>query len=112
MILAPILSINGSYGLATVEYNAVVVSGAGSTEINGTYTMTGTHNGKPYYNKGGLSVFDQFAISNSGAGWEIYDEGGDILYETSNNPAFPWLVTSWVVSIGVLPVPELTPTTV
>jgi hypothetical protein len=41
MILAPTLSINGSYGLATVEYNAVVVSGAGSTEINGTYTMTG-----------------------------------------------------------------------
>ena len=112
MVLAQTLSVNGSYGLATVDYNAVVVSGAGTIAANGTYTKRGVNNGKPYYNLvGEPDTFDIMSVFWDGGGaWSITDE--DTLYTSDEDVAFPWQVTTWSMSNGNAPVPTLTPANV
>jgi len=102
----------------------MVVSGAGSTEHNGTYAETGTKNGypryiKPYANpRGGL-----FIVSLKGYGaytWVISvaglddDQNFQILigarYYSEDDVATPDLVTNWIQSsIYALPLPTVTP---
>jgi hypothetical protein len=36
---------------------SIQVTGAGTAAANGTYTLTGTSNGKNYYNKSGTTTF-------------------------------------------------------
>jgi predicted butyrate kinase (DUF1464 family) len=111
MVLAPTLSVNGSYGLATVEYNAVVVSGAGTISANGTYTERGVNDGKPYYNLVGASdTFDINSVYWGGEAWGI--TGEDPLYTSDEDVAFPWQVVTWSMSSGDAPAPTLTPATV
>lgn len=112
MILAPTLSINGSYGLATVEYNAVVVSGAGTATVNGTYTVTGEAAGRPYYNLSGSSAADQNAIAWGGSNWNIWGAGLETMYGSTDDVALPWQVTTWTGEDGGPPMPTLTPATV
>ena len=110
MVLAPTLSVNGSYGLATVDYNAVVVSGAGTAAVNGVYAYNGLIAGKPAY------LYDSNLIewNSTEAQWTITDGStGDAVYVSEDDTANPWQVTTWnVFNDGVLPVPILTPATV
>jgi hypothetical protein len=111
MVLAPTLSVNGSYGLATVEYNAVVVSGAGTAAVNGIYTVTGESVGKPYYNLAGSNA-DQSAITWDNGYWTIWGPENESQYSSTDDVAFPWQVTTWSGDDGGPPMPTLTPATV
>jgi hypothetical protein len=95
------------------NYNAVIVSGAGSTEINGAYTKRGIYNDKPYYNLFGQpdSVFTSCVIWNE-SNWRVIDSVDDIFYESSEDVKFPWMVTSWNISNGSPPAPTIIPTNV
>jgi hypothetical protein len=95
-------------------YNAVIVSGAGSSEANGTYTERGEAAGKPYYNLvGEADSTSEYAIFWDGDRWRILDFQGDSYYESNEDVEFPWLVVTWsIADIGELPPPTLTPTNV
>jgi len=96
--------------------NFMCVSGAGSAEVNGTYTFAGfeTSDGytRPKYIKGifkiGLSIL-------GGQRWilEFPNLSGDYaawyIGNTIPPPAYPWLETSWsITDVGELPVPTFT----
>lgn len=56
------------------------VSGAGTSDANGVYTETGTHNGKPLYTKGVWSLY----YANEGSPWgDLWAIGG------VGEPGFP-----------------------
>jgi len=104
---------NGNGGPTT--FNAVIVSGAGSTEVNGTYTERGEYDGKPYYNLVGEldDIYFSSILWEEGI-WYIYDFTGSDFYESLENVSFPWLVEEWDwrEANGVPPAPTLTPTNV
>jgi hypothetical protein len=88
----------------------VLVSGAGSSEANGTYTYRGEYNGKPFYN-----LVDQEddtgmnAVAWNGAFWMIRHPNGDSWYYTAEDVEFPWLVTTWLIGDhGIEPLPTVT----
>jgi hypothetical protein len=85
----------------------VLVSGAGSSEINGTYTETGEDNGKKYYNFLG-SVSDVSAISWTGSQWAIWNLGASEEYVSDDDVEFPWQVTTWTENDGSIPLPTVT----
>jgi hypothetical protein len=95
------------------NYNAIIVSGAGSTEINGTYTKRGIYNDKPYYNLFGQpdSIFTS-CVMWYGTDWRVINSVDDVFYESFEDVEFPWMVISWNISNGNPPVPTLTPTNV
>jgi hypothetical protein len=97
-----------------LTFNAVIVSGAGSTGSNGTYTERGTLNGKPYYNLLGENSDDDINEATGifwvGVGWTINFFGGGS-YFSSDDTAFPWLA-EYILGAGASPVPTLTPTNV
>jgi hypothetical protein len=101
---------NGNGGPTT--FNAVIVSGAGSTEANGTYSETGEYEGKKYYNLQGSDPFTSSVMWDS-AVWNIFDEFSGAMYTSSEDVEFPWLVETWIVfDFGQSPTPTLTPTNV
>ena len=88
----------------------MIVSGAGSSVVNGTYVESGTTNGKPYYKFG--SYYLQYKTGflptdppTGGNGWELNG-----YYIAANDVATPDLCTSWEVGLlsGTLPVPTVT----
>jgi hypothetical protein len=97
--------------------NNICVSGAGTPEVNGTYTYNGdiTYNGytRPQY------VFGNYILDiQLGNGyWDLYSEIGErIDYYVDNTylvgppttpPAFPYQVTLWGAIDGQLPVPNV-----
>jgi hypothetical protein len=89
--------------------SSVLVSGAGSSSINGTYTERGTYNGKPYYNIiGEPDDFSNLAIFFDGLVWKIRDETQTNRYISEENFAFPWLDLEWDVEEGFFPAPTVT----
>jgi hypothetical protein len=88
---------------------SMVVSGAGSDEVNGVYSLMGEYNGKPYYSSMADSAWDISAISY-GAAWVIYSNSSDFEYlgPPSDDVATPDLVTTWTVDEGEAPVPTVT----
>jgi len=86
-------------------YPNIVVSGAGTSDANGTYVYGGKTFGKPYYTKGSE------LISWFGMGydvWGIFVDGLSV-YESTDDVATPDLVTTWTaVNDGSLPVPTVT----
>jgi hypothetical protein len=93
-----------------IAFSATTVSGAGSNEVNGTYTYRGESNGKPYYNLVGEPdnaetssvswIVDRWMISNS-----LQEE----YYESLEDTGFPWLVETWIAAgSGESPAPTLT----
>lgn len=108
--------------VVVISYPDMIVSGAGSTEYNGTYAETGTKNGypryiKPYANpRGGL-----FIVRIEGWGvttWVISPAGLDsdqyiqiisgARYYSEDDVATPDLVTNWIQGQGALPLPTVT----
>lgn len=79
----------------------MVVSGAGTSDANGTYTYAGENSGKPYYSKGSDTItwFDVMGL-------KLWNLGG--LYQSTDDVATPDLVTTWTVSAGSLPLPTVT----
>lgn len=84
-----------------------VVSGAGVTSVNGTYTPRGTFNGKPYYNKQGeptdIGAWSIYFLSNK---WYIASDSTDE-YISTDTATFPWTAT-WEEFSGSPPAPTVT----
>ena len=79
----------------------MIVSGAGSTELNGTYIETGTLNGKYYYE------YDVYRISWDGNMWVI-GSIAQIFYISQDDVSTPDLCTTWDVMGGISPAPTVT----
>jgi hypothetical protein len=85
----------------------VTVSGAGTSEVNGTYAYWLDLEGKPVYTKGGgYNIWWDTVI----LGWSIYLDTGVDYYTSTDDVATPDLVTTWTVSAGSLPLPTVTST--
>jgi hypothetical protein len=81
----------------------IIVSGAGSTEVNGTYAVIGEVGGKPLYANNANS---DIHIESAG-GWLIVSP--DFIYYFSNDDvATPDLCTTWEVADGEPPAPTVT----
>ena len=103
--------------VAGQSYTPVVVSGAGSAAVNGTYAYSGIVNGKPAYVNGSYSI-EWFP--NATPYWKMGLSGYVIDYycnlgDTATPPSTGWQGGCGAVSGGVLPYPtasgggELTP---
>ena len=85
--------------------DVIIVTGAGSGIINGTYTPDGEVNGRESYRQ---IINTAALISWTGTKWLI-SEGTDDYYESTDDVATPDLVTTWtVVGFGSSPVPTVT----
>jgi hypothetical protein len=91
-------------------YNAVIVSGAGTSSTNGTYQFSEIGGGgRAQYTKNGTGN----SVGWNGLNWFIYDDDlGDDSYRSSSDTEFPWQATGWTAIAGSNPVPTLTPTNV
>ncbi len=78
---------------------ATVVTVAGTTATRGYYYLGALVNSRPSYTKAG-----GYVISWSGAAWQIKN-GATIYYSSSDNVAYPDLVTTWTAVTGIGPVP-------
>lgn len=85
--------------------SSVLVSGAGTSAVNGTYLVDGTFNGKTRYTLVG-GVTGTNSIAWYGTTWQIVSTAGQ--YTSFDDVAYPWLVTSWLTSGGSNPVPTVT----
>ena len=85
----------------------MIVSGAGTTAVNGTYVEDGTSNSKPSYTKTGYLLF-----WSGSSQWRIcaYPSYTVYYYAYNDDVATPDLVTNWAVNtgIGAAPVPTVT----
>ena len=81
----------------------MIVAGAGTTAVNGTYAQSGTNDGKPKY------VKDSFIWSWFSSGvWLLLVEPFDYYYRSFDDVATPDLVTEWIAVDGEDPVPTVT----
>lgn len=89
------------------NYNAIIVSGAGTTEADGTYTLDGQQEGKNRY------VLETNYVGWSGSEWQIYEDVfiGDVLYSSTDDTEFPWDAV-FTTANATPPPPTLTPTNV
>lgn len=86
---------------------ACIISGAGTGGANGTWICNGSSNGKPSY---GLDGRDPvlYSIKWVSTSWRIAVNGLDV-YRSTDNVAFPWLVTTWILRPdGANPLPVTT----
>jgi hypothetical protein len=82
----------------------MIVSGAGSAEVNGKWVLDGEENGRPLYARGGV------VLSVAGDKWD-FRIGGDTLYADfliKSVAATPDLVNTWEIIDGQAPVPTVT----
>ena len=82
----------------------MIVSGAGTSEVNGTYVESGTYDGgRPKY------VYDNYVLIWS-SGWGIVTQDfSSVYYASDDDVATPDLCTTWkVVMDGELPAPTVT----
>ena len=99
----------------------MVVSGAGTSAVNGTYAENGTKFEKPRYRMASAqSVTGYFYVVWSGPAnrWCISVQGDDSVaysqilggsrYMSTDNVATPDLCTTWVIGSGANPVPTVT----
>jgi hypothetical protein len=101
---------DNSDGVVVVS-NDIVVSGAGTSAVNRTYSIEGTYNGKPYYGVGDDTLIIYWiTVPFQGLCWTIYDIFGlpIFAYYSNEDVATPDLVTTWVALGGGLPVPTVT----
>ena len=90
----------------------MIVSGAGTTAVNGTYVENGTMNGKPKYTFGDYFIYWSIGYVYTNppdeGGWTLVDNNGTF-YATPDNTATPDLGT-WQVGFytGAAPAPTVT----
>lgn len=86
--------------------SALIVSGAGLDDVNGTYQPIGTENGEPvFYLNGDTTGEFPTKMVFSGANWVLYYNNGD-MYSTTGD-LDPWAET-WNVGDGASPAPSVT----
>ena len=107
--ITPTVTRTPSITASPVNTSNVCVSGAGSANANNTYTYDGIGaNGRPIYRNGLTFPSDatvNWTLTNQ---WEIRGDGFALVYYFStDNVAYPWLVTTWQVSGGNSPVPTV-----
>ena len=84
----------------------IIVSGAGTSAVNGTYTESGTYGGRPKYVNNANS---DIVIEWYGGEWIIANMSTQVTYYySSNDVATPDLCTKWKVEDGEPPVPTVT----
>ena len=84
----------------------IIVSGAGATEVNGTYAESGEEGGKPLYAKANSDIV--IGWDSSGV-WVIgTSDYVTAYYYSSDDVATPDLCTTWEVNEGEPPVPTVT----
>jgi len=98
------LAIMASTSLLAVDY---IVSGAGTTAVNGTYEENGTlYNGKPQY------IFGDYFLNYHNSRWEIWKDGymgADTYYYTEVSGSVP-PSSGWTVNwAGSSPAPSVAP---
>lgn len=92
--------------------STVIVSSAGTTSVNGIYTLRGTSGGKNYYNLVGQadSTTDYVIKWFVGTGqWYMIAASGDgVQYNTTiSGDDEPWEATDWSLGVGVAQVPTV-----
>jgi hypothetical protein len=90
-----------------VSNSAACVSGTPFTNANGTYDYQSTVNGKPFYSRpygGGLFSFQMYWYTlNTPFRWVIFDtNSAQFFYESAEDVAYPWLVTTWTILQGTI----------
>jgi hypothetical protein len=89
--------------------DTVIVSGAGSEEVNGTYIENGTVEGRPQYLFDSEGSSDVIFWAGASDGWIITSDDGNPYYAgPGEDVEFPWLVETWINYQGGLPVPTVT----
>ena len=83
----------------------IIVSGAGSTEVNGTYAVIGEEGGKPVYAN---NANNDIAIGWGNAWLIVIPSTFVIYYYSYDDVATPDLCTTWEVYEGEPPVPTVT----
>lgn len=89
----------------------MIVSGAGTGSVNGTYTQTGTYDGRPYYNLSGTDPTQYSIVWADSSYWFITDSGGleNGRYYNADDVASPDLCTHpWDVGAADYPAPTVT----
>lgn len=93
--------------VAYEQESAVIVSGAGTDDVNGTYQPVDTNNGKIRYYKDGDT--DSYQIYFDGDVWVIGSGTVDFYGSTSSGSEYPWLDDFTEVSYaGTAPAPTVT----
>jgi len=101
--------------------NYACVSGAGSTEVNGTYVFTDNYTypllgTRPRYQNivSGITIIAAQGFAGDFYRWFFYyydpnEDTNNYWYRGNTNPApaYPWLETSWDIYYGVAPVPTV-----
>jgi hypothetical protein len=88
------------------KFQGMIVSSAGSSEVNNSYFVSGASSGRPQYTSQDLEI----NIFWDGSQWVIINNSTlDELYYSGENVATPDLVTTWIETNGDLPLPEFTP---
>ena len=87
----------------------MIVSGAGTSAVNGTYVEDGTLKGKPKYTYNGYLLQWDYDSLGEYLVWCIKKGDFFYYYYSTQNVATPDLVTTWVKgSNGSLPIPTVT----
>ncbi len=94
--------------LADIAYGAnYVVSGAGTSAVNGTYTESGTYNSKPQYQLGATDYYLKYN-NNGPARWEIWNNMETRTYYYTDASGVTPPSTGWTrVMYGQSPAPSV-----
>jgi hypothetical protein len=88
--------------------SSVNVQNGGWGNLNGTFNYTTLFQGKPYYNKDGVSSWFIAWFENQ---WNIFDfseNGLDAIYWSPEDVLYPWMVKTWfTINSAYLPVPKV-----
>lgn len=90
---------NDKFFLEYSQPDAMVVEGAGTTEVDGIYLRDGDQGGKPRYTQDGGTTNDDSIVGGTG-GWVIFDDETSI-YSTKETVAAPDLVETWTPDDGI-----------
>jgi hypothetical protein len=94
------------FGGLTKHPAYIQIARAGTTAINGVYSLRGMSGGKPYYNRNGSGTSTTLnAMIWSTTKWIITNSAGATTYESTDAVISPDLVTTWVTVGGASPVP-------
>lgn len=93
-----------------VQAQDMLVSGAGSSNFNGVYTMDGTANSKPHYTKSGSP--DVYLYADAGGRWILATSDLAPYYNSyyfiNSSDATP-PASGWSVNLGSYPAPAVAP---
>lgn len=85
----------------------MIVSGAGTTAVNGTYIENGTFNDKPKYTFDDYEIRWRITTRPPVTRWELILTS-EVIYYSNDNVATPDLCTTWQVYEGNAPAPTVT----